>query len=236
MEGGEYEMNAGPSNKRASVIYDGECQFCIARIADIRKFDSDQRLEYLPWQDEDTQKRFPQISGRNLDDGMLLIEPDGSIHVAADAMYHIGMRLPKWRRIAPLYNVPGLKQLGRLGYSIVAANRRRLGQICTNGVCKLDHGHKSAEQLSNSTVARTKAEGDEMEDSVSESKTGQKEPKPDREERDAAFSSGAGRKAVEEPVEQQEFENRRKSRMETEAPVGLDLETKAVEEDHHDRH
>jgi predicted DCC family thiol-disulfide oxidoreductase YuxK len=230
-------MSTGPSiSSKASVIYDGECKFCLARINDIRKFDSDQRLEYLPWQNEETQRRFPQIAGRNLDDGMLLIESDGSLYVAADAMYHIGLRLPKWRRIAPLYKLPVFNQLGRLGYSIIAANRQRLGQVCTNGVCKLDHAHNSAEQLSNPSVGINTAEGDYMEDSISESKTGQHEPKPNRKERDAAFSSGAGRKAVEEPVEQQEFDNRRKSRMENEAPVGLELETKAVEEDHSDRH
>lgn len=61
-----------------------------------------------------------------------------------------------------------------------------------------------------------------MTERVSRSKTGQNEPKPTREERDAAFSSGAGRKAVEEEVREPKTE-------ELGAPIGTELETKADE-------
>lgn len=60
-----------------------------------------------------------------------------------------------------------------------------------------------------------------MTEKVSESVTGQNEPKPTREERDAAFSSGAGRKAVEEPVEKKDKEQL------PQAPIGTELETRA---------
>lgn len=64
-----------------------------------------------------------------------------------------------------------------------------------------------------------------MSEKVSESVTGQKQPKPTKEERDAAFSAGAGRKAEEheKPSRRNEFE----------APVGLELETKADNIDGH---
>lgn len=61
-----------------------------------------------------------------------------------------------------------------------------------------------------------------MSQKVSESHTGQNQPKPSREERDAAFSSGAGRKAVEEE----------KKNTSPTPPIGTDLETKADEEMH----
>lgn len=57
---------------------------------------------------------------------------------------------------------------------------------------------------------------------VSVSKTGQNLPKPNREERDAAFSKDGGRKAVEEPVDQQISESRQKHHDE---PIGLEMET-----------
>lgn len=63
-----------------------------------------------------------------------------------------------------------------------------------------------------------------MSERVSQSHTGQNRPKPTREERDAAFSSGAGRKAVEDEV--------KKSNTPA-APIGTELETKADEEMHH---
>lgn len=64
-----------------------------------------------------------------------------------------------------------------------------------------------------------------MTERVSQSETGQHQPKPTREERDAAFSAGAGRKAVEE---EKEARPQHKSG-ELEAPIGTELETKADE-------
>jgi hypothetical protein len=61
---------------------------------------------------------------------------------------------------------------------------------------------------------------------VSVSATGQYRPKPTRHQRDAASSSGAGRMATELPIKLHE----RASRGDHEAPIGLDLETKAVQE------
>ena len=61
-----------------------------------------------------------------------------------------------------------------------------------------------------------------MAEKVSESVTGQNEPKPTREQRDAAFSSGAGRKAVEHPVEKELSKDQT-----PQAPIGTELETRA---------
>ncbi|HEY9791299.1 MAG TPA: hypothetical protein V6D22_12930 [Candidatus Obscuribacterales bacterium] len=66
-----------------------------------------------------------------------------------------------------------------------------------------------------------------MDEIVSESATDQGPSKPGREERDKAFSAGAGRKAIEVPKEEQERQDRRQDG--DEAPVGLELETKAEE-------
>ena len=62
-------------------------------------------------------------------------------------------------------------------------------------------------------------------DEVSKSETGQCKTKPTREERDEAFSSGAGRKAVEEPKSDDA-----KKKESLCAPVGLECETKGDRE------
>lgn len=125
------------SAERETVIYDGECSFCRKRIEEIRKLDKNNALEFLPRQDQSSEERFPQIVGINLDDGILCITHDGKTHVAAEAMYQIGRRLPTTRSWVWLYNVPLLKQVFQLAYKIIAANRRRLGQVCSDGLCKL---------------------------------------------------------------------------------------------------
>ena len=59
---------------------------------------------------------------------------------------------------------------------------------------------------------------------VSESQSGQGAPPPSRLERDAAYSAGAGRKAIEVPKQLQEVESQTDDN--EEPPVGLDLETR----------
>jgi hypothetical protein len=64
-------------------------------------------------------------------------------------------------------------------------------------------------------------------DEVSKSQTGQHQPKPTREERDEAFSTGAGRKAVEKPKPDRKKEHDDDA---LSAPVGLECETRGDEE------
>lgn len=66
---------------------------------------------------------------------------------------------------------------------------------------------------------------EEKRETLSCSKTGQWQEKPSKEQRDAAYSTGAGRKAVEMEVETPH--NRRQK-----APIGLELETKADQVNH----
>jgi hypothetical protein len=61
---------------------------------------------------------------------------------------------------------------------------------------------------------------------VSESEISQSTRIPSRRERDAAYSTGAGRKAIEIPQSLQEVESEASEYQS--APVGLDLETRAA--------
>lgn len=62
---------------------------------------------------------------------------------------------------------------------------------------------------------------------VSKSETGQCQPKPSKEERDAAFSDGGGRKAVEKPKADDKSEKKDEH---LNAPVGLECETRGDRE------
>lgn len=130
------------SPSKPLVVYDGECRFCIARVGEIRKLDTANAMDYMPRQDEQCEQRFPAIRDVDLEDGILFIEADGKISVAADAIYKIFRLLPERRLVAQLYLVPGIKQMIRLGYRIIAINRRRLGQTCEGGVCMMHEPKK----------------------------------------------------------------------------------------------
>lgn len=123
---------------RPTIVYDGECRFCIARVDNIRALDKRNRFDYVPRQDTHSAELFPQLAGFKLDDGMLLIEPnEKQIYVGADAVYHIARQLPGVQLIAGFYLIPGINQLAKFAYGLIAANRRRLGRVCVDNVCDI---------------------------------------------------------------------------------------------------
>jgi predicted DCC family thiol-disulfide oxidoreductase YuxK len=134
--------NSENTTSKPVVVYDGECRFCIARVNEFQKLDAHSTIEYMPRQEPACEDRFPSVRNIDLDDGILFIEPNGHIHVAADAVYQIYHTYPSTRKLAWIYQVPVFKQIFQLGYRIVAMNRRRLGQTCKDNVCGLDHNNK----------------------------------------------------------------------------------------------
>lgn len=123
------------------LVYDGECNFCRRSVERIRKRDAAGAIECVPRQADGLTDRYPQLLEGDFNTGMRLIEPDGTVHVGADAMYHVMRELPRWRRLAWLYNVPGIHWLSRKVYAWIAANRYRLaGRSCESGACKINQG------------------------------------------------------------------------------------------------
>lgn len=128
---------APPKLPRPIVIYDGTCRFCLRQIDGIRRRDKAKEFDYVPIQNEDIEKRFPRLTEGDFNTGMRLIRTDGTIMVAADAVYEIARCISVYRWFAWLYCVPGLKWCFRRLYDWVAANRYRLGKTCGDGKCKI---------------------------------------------------------------------------------------------------
>lgn len=127
----------GFSVSRPTIIYDGDCRFCIARIGQLQRWDTERQFNYMRRQDPESEKLFPQIAGIQLDDGVLLVMPDGRVQIAMDAVFEITSRLPRTRGVAWLYHLPVLKQVSRVAYRLIAMNRRRLGRTCSAETCSL---------------------------------------------------------------------------------------------------
>ena len=123
---------------KPTIIYDGECRFCIARVANVRKLDKKEQFEYKPRQEAGLEDRFPQIKNIDLEDGVLLVD-GGRLFVGADAAVEVARRLPFTNLVAWLYHLPVIKQIVRGVYRVIANNRKRLGQTCHEGRCELPH-------------------------------------------------------------------------------------------------
>lgn len=123
------------------VVYDGDCAFCRAQIARIRRRDRSVQFEYVARQTPGLEQRFCRLAEGDFNSGMRLVDPQGRIHVGADAVYEIARRLPVWRRLAWLYRLPIVHGAARLIYKWIAANRQSLGRSCARNECSAaDHG------------------------------------------------------------------------------------------------
>jgi predicted DCC family thiol-disulfide oxidoreductase YuxK len=120
------------------VVYDGQCGFCRTEINKLRKRDKEGLLEFVPRQESSLERRFPEIMSVDFEEGMLLIKADRQIEVGADAFYEIWRCLPDTKGSAWLLEVPLVKPMGRLVYKLIAANRHRLGNVCTRDSCDVE--------------------------------------------------------------------------------------------------
>lgn len=124
-------------DRRALVLYDGQCPLCRKSVGHLRRLDWLGRLRYADARDP---ANVPTTAP--LDPAMLLKE----MHVVTATgrhAYHgfaavrwLAWRLPLLWPLAPFLYIPGVPALGQRLYLWVARNRFRLVP-CHGGVCTL---------------------------------------------------------------------------------------------------
>ena len=111
----------------AVLIYDAECAVCRGAMEWVRRnAPSPGAFEYLPCRSEDTRQRFPDIGEADCLRAVHLVLPDGKVLIGERALPEILRRLPRWRRAAVLFSLPGAGPLSRLLYRRFAAHRYRI--------------------------------------------------------------------------------------------------------------
>jgi len=116
----------------ATLIYDGECAMCRASALWIMRRAMDGgALEILPCRSAPRRARFPHITDAQCMTAMQLVLPDGRVLAGADAMPELLRRIPRWRRVASLFALPGMRPLGRVVYAWIARNRMRVSCAIT---------------------------------------------------------------------------------------------------------
>lgn len=113
-------IESGPT-----VIYDGECGICRQSVDLLKRWDREQVLRYVPFQDEAAVARF-RIALPALAAAMHLVFPDGRVFAGADAVPELLRLLPGKRWLAVWFRVPGVRPLARRLYAWIAARRRCL--------------------------------------------------------------------------------------------------------------
>lgn len=120
-----------------TVLYDGQCRFCQARVANLRRLDRGRRLEFLSLHDDRVARDFPEISRERLLEEMFVVDTAGHARSGATAVRYLSRRLPILWPLAPLLHVPGSLPVWNWLYRLVARNRMRLGGTCAEGTCRV---------------------------------------------------------------------------------------------------
>jgi predicted DCC family thiol-disulfide oxidoreductase YuxK len=113
----------------AVLIYDGDCSMCRASALWLLRralAGGASELEILPCRSPARQKRFPDISETACMQAMQLVLPGGRVLSGADAVPEILVRIPRWKWVARLFDVPGVRPVARHVYRWIAQNRMRL--------------------------------------------------------------------------------------------------------------
>jgi predicted DCC family thiol-disulfide oxidoreductase YuxK len=120
----------------AVLIYDGDCSMCRASALWLMRRALAGRaseLEILPCRSPARHTRFPQVSESACLRAMQLVLPDGRVLAGADAVPEILARIPRWRWLARLFDLPGVRPLARHVYAWIADNRMRLSCAARDG-------------------------------------------------------------------------------------------------------
>jgi predicted DCC family thiol-disulfide oxidoreductase YuxK len=78
------------------MIYDGDCNFCKLWIRRWRQITGD-AVDYLPSQDPQVAKRFPEIPSEEFQRSVQLVEPDGNVFSGAHAVFLSLAKNPRWQ-------------------------------------------------------------------------------------------------------------------------------------------
>jgi lipase maturation factor 1 len=113
---------ASPPSKPV-LIFDGDCNFCRRWISRWEQA-TGEHVEYIPFQDPGVAERFPELTREQCQGAVQLVDVDGSVYSAAEAVFRTlafapGKRWPLW-----LYQrAPGVAPVTELFYHFVAKHR-----------------------------------------------------------------------------------------------------------------
>ena len=108
---------------RPLMIYDGECGFCRRWIARWRRW-TGERVAYAPSQE--VAGTYPQIPAGRFRESVVLVEPDGRITFAAEAVARSLAVRAAGRPLLWIYlHVPGARAASEAAYRWLANRRGR---------------------------------------------------------------------------------------------------------------
>jgi lipase maturation factor 1 len=119
---------AAPPSKPL-LIFDGDCNFCKLWIRRWQKM-TGEAVNYLPSQDPEIARRFPEIPHERFQTSVQLIENDGLVYSGAEAVFRTLAKTPgrQWP-LRAYQNIPGIASITEAAYGFVAGHRALFSRL-----------------------------------------------------------------------------------------------------------
>jgi len=113
---------------RSTLIYDGDCSFCIRCVDRLKKITKD-KVECLSFQS--SRERFPEILIGDCERSIHWVDLNGNAFKGAEAIFRTLACASDNAWMLRIYkNVPGFAFIAEFVYQMVSKNRKILGSIC----------------------------------------------------------------------------------------------------------
>jgi predicted DCC family thiol-disulfide oxidoreductase YuxK len=109
------------TQKKIPIYYDGTCGLCNGIIGKLEQSSQGENFEPIPI----VEKSPPGVTAAEAWHDVHAIDSNGKMYRGGDAVLFILFQYPRWRWLAAIGKLPGIRQLVSLGYRIVADNRHR---------------------------------------------------------------------------------------------------------------
>ena len=113
---------------RYYLIYDDTCPICLASLDRLRRIDTLGLVEPVPLSDPRLPHGKSLPPEHDLRSAIHLFDDDGNMYRGADAVMQVMSLFPQSRWLANVLRIPGIRQIARGLYALVAKNRLRLSQ------------------------------------------------------------------------------------------------------------
>jgi predicted DCC family thiol-disulfide oxidoreductase YuxK len=127
------------------ALFDGDCALCTATLRFIEARDHSGRIECGDLRHPVIADRFPSFTAEAVRAQLHAVDRDGRLYVGIDAVRECGRRLPKYRTVAWILGVPGIRFVAQRVYVLIAKHRLRLnpwlpatGPVCDDDGCAVD--------------------------------------------------------------------------------------------------
>lgn len=137
-------MNGKPQLPRLNVVYDGECNLCLATVDKLRSIPVQAELVFVPLQKvaSGEVQPWPGIDGVPVSDlsaQLHVTDESGRRFSGADGVLKLMSHIPSLAWLAAVGRLPGCRSIANGMYRLVARYRYRLfGRTsCSDGVCSL---------------------------------------------------------------------------------------------------